>query len=113
MTFFSLFLDILFCPQNCALDFLFSSLDLSTQNRARSTLISIITETQKSLDFTNQDFFFYEASQNFHEASQNFHEASRNLKKVKPFFEQANGHKKSVVRTMSHHTIIITFRYKK
>jgi hypothetical protein len=57
MTFFSLFLDILFCPQNCSLDFLISWPDHFTQNRARSTLISIITETQKSLDFTNQDFF--------------------------------------------------------
>lgn len=57
MTFFLLFLDILFCPQNCSLDFLISSLDLSTQNRARNALISIITEIQKSLDFTNQDFF--------------------------------------------------------
>ncbi len=82
MTFFLLFLDILFCPQNCSLDFLISSLDLSTQNRARNALISIITEIQKNLDFTNQDFFFNETSRNFNEASRNFNEASRNLKKA-------------------------------
>ena len=57
MTFFLLFLDILFCPQNCALDFLFSSLDLSTQNRAKMAPRTITKEIQKSLDFTNQDFF--------------------------------------------------------